>query len=141
MEPHKQHQTILVVDDHCAIHKLVKILLETEGYTVLTADDAESAMNLYREHQSAVTLLLTDIEMPDMSGLELADRALQLQPQLKVLFMSATDGDSRGFGCVRKPFTHAQLINKVGEVLEWAPARRNGKPLAKTNAESVHASS
>ena len=140
MEPHKKHQMILVVDDHYAIHKLVKTLLETEGYTVLTADDAESAMNVFKEHQSAVTLLLTDIEMPGMSGLELADRVLQQQPQLRVLFMSATSGDSGGFGCVRKPFTHAQLINKVGEVLGRASTRGNCQPLAKANPESRYAS-
>lgn len=117
MELRKQSQTILVVDDDCAIYKLVKLLLELEGYTVLTADSAESAMTLYREHQSAVALLVTDVEMPNASGLELADRVLQLEPGLRILFMSAIGGVRRGFGCVAKPFTQAQLIGRVGEVL------------------------
>jgi two-component system, cell cycle sensor histidine kinase and response regulator CckA len=116
MELRKQSETILVVDDHCAIHKLVKACLELEGYTVLTADGAESAMKLYRQHRSAVALLLTDVSMPNVSGLELADRVLQLEPELKILFMSASDGASPGFGCIRKPFTQAELIGKVGEV-------------------------
>jgi two-component system cell cycle sensor histidine kinase/response regulator CckA len=119
MEPSKPSQTILVVDDHCAISKLVRLFLELEGYTVLTADNAESAMNVFREHQAAVALLLTDVEMPNGSGLDLADRLLQLEPGLRVLFMSALDGARRGFACVVKPFTQAQLIGRVGEALEF----------------------
>jgi len=121
MKLRKQRQTILVVDDDCAISKLVKLFLELEGYTVLTADNAESAMKLYSEPQAAVALLLTDVEMPNASGLELADRVLQLEPQLKILFMSALDGARRGFGCVTKPFTQAQLIGRVSEVLASHP--------------------
>jgi two-component system cell cycle sensor histidine kinase/response regulator CckA len=126
MELRKQSQTILVVDDHCAIAKLVKLFLELEGYTVLTADNAESAMNLYREHQSAVALLLTDVEMPNVSGVDLADRVLQLEPGLRILFMSALDGARRGFGCVAKPFTQAQLIGRVGEALASRPESQEG---------------
>jgi DNA-binding NtrC family response regulator len=121
MELRKQRQTILVVDDDCAISKLVKPFLEIEGYTVLTADNAESAMKLYREPQAAVALLLTDVEMPNAIGLELADRVLQLEPHLKILFMSAIDGTRRGFGCVAKPFIQAQLIGRVSEALASRP--------------------
>jgi CheY-like chemotaxis protein len=117
----KQNQTILVVDDYSAVHTLVKVFLELEGYQVLTANCAESALKLYREHHSVVALLLTDVEMPDVSGLELADRALQLEPKLKVLFMSALEGASRGYGCLSKPFTQAELIGRVGEVLALRP--------------------
>jgi two-component system cell cycle sensor histidine kinase/response regulator CckA len=126
MELCKQSQTILVVDDHCAISKLVRLFLELEGYTVLTADNVESAMNVYREHQAAVALLLTDVEMPNGSGLDLADRILQLEPGLRILFMSALDGDRRGFGCVAKPFTQAQLIGRVSEALAFRPESLRG---------------
>ena len=130
MEPRKQSPTILVVDDHCAISKLVKLFLELEGYTVLTADNVESAISLYREHQSAIALLLTDVEMPNGSGLDLADRVLQLDPGLRILFMSALDGSRRGFGCVAKPFTQAQLIGRVGEALASRPDGREGSVAA-----------
>ena len=121
MEPRKQGPTILVVDDQCAISKLVKLFLELEGYTVLTADNAESAISVYTEHQSAIALLLTDVEMPNGSGLDLADRVLQLEPGLRILFMSALDGARSGFGCVLKPFTQAQLIGRVCEALASRP--------------------
>jgi CheY-like chemotaxis protein len=130
MELSKQSQTILVVDDHCAISKLVRLFLELEGYTVLTADNVESAMNVYREHQAAVALLLTDVEMPNGSGLDLADRILQLEPGLRILFMSALDGARRGFGCVAKPFTQAQLIGRVGEALASLPEGLGGPAAA-----------
>jgi len=102
--PHKPacSPTILVVDDDCAIRTLVKTLLEVEGYAVLIADDGETAMKLY--DQSTVAMLLTDVVMPNMNGLELADRLLRREPQLRVLFMSGSGDASRGFGCVAKPF-------------------------------------
>jgi two-component system cell cycle sensor histidine kinase/response regulator CckA len=120
MEPGKSTQTILVVDDDCAIRTLVKTLLEIEGYAVLMADGAESAMKLYE--QSNVALLLTDVVMPDINGLELADQLLRREPQLRILFMSGSEDANRGFGCVAKPFTGAGLIRRVGEVLESLPA-------------------
>ena len=121
MEPDKSRQTILVVDDNCAIRTLVKIFLEFEGYAVLVAENAETAIKLYKEHQSTVALLLTDVVMPNMNGLELADHLLRWTPQLPILFMSGSEDASRGFGCVAKPFTGTGLIRRVGEVLESLP--------------------
>lgn len=124
MEPDKSSQTILVVDDDSAIRKLVRVFLEIEGYAVLIAEDAETAMRLYAEHQSSVALLLTDVVMPNMNGLELADHLLRREPQLRILFMSGSEDASRGFGCVAKPFTGTGLVRRVGEVLQSLPATR-----------------
>ena len=121
MESHKSSQTILVVDDDYTIRKLVQVFLEFEGYAVLIAESAETAMKLYKEHQSTVALLLTDVVMPNMTGLELADQLLRWTPQLPILFMSGSDDPSRGFGCVAKPFTGTGLVRRVGEVLESLP--------------------
>lgn len=121
MELGKSNGTILVVDDDCGVRTLVKDLLEFEGYTVLMAADAATAMRVHEEYQSGVALLLTDVIMPHMNGLELADRLLQREPRLRVLFMSGSEDASRGFGCVAKPFTGAELIGRVGEVLESSP--------------------
>jgi len=118
MEPEKSSQMILVVDDDCSIRTFVKLFLEIEGYAVLIAHDAEDAMKLYTEHQSRVALLLTDVVMPNMNGLELADQLLLREPHLPILFMSGSEDASRGFGCVAKPFTASGLLRRVGEVLE-----------------------
>ena len=119
MEPGNSRPTILVVDDNCDIRRTVKALLELEGYAVLIADDAETAIKLY--DQATVALLLTDVVMPRMSGLELADQLLQREPRLRILFMSGSENVSRGFGCMAKPFTRAELIGRVGQVLESRP--------------------
>jgi two-component system, cell cycle sensor histidine kinase and response regulator CckA len=119
IEPVKPGRTILVVDDDCAIRTLVKDWLEVEGYAVVMAADAETAMKLY--DPSTVALLLTDVVMPDISGLELAERLLRREPQLRILFMSGSEDASRGFGCMAKPFSGAGLIRRVGEVLESPP--------------------
>jgi CheY-like chemotaxis protein len=124
MEPDKSSQTILVVDDDYTIRKFVKVFLEIEGYAVLIAESAETAMKLYKEHQSTVVLLLTDVVMPNMTGLELADNLLRWAPQLPILFMSGSADASRGFGCVAKPFTVTGLVRRVGEVLQSLPAAR-----------------
>jgi len=117
----QQHETILVVDDEPSICLLVKTLLEIEGYAVLTARDAETAIKIYQEHSAEITLLLTDMRMPEMNGVELADRILRWEPQMRVLFMSGSDVATRGYGCIAKPFSRAQLIGRVGQALERRP--------------------
>jgi two-component system, cell cycle sensor histidine kinase and response regulator CckA len=113
----QQHETILVVDDEPSICRLVKTLLEREGYAVFIAGDAETASKIYEEHSAEVALLLTDMRMPGTNGVELADRILRCTPQMRVLFMSGSDAASRGFGCLAKPFTRAQLISRVNQAL------------------------
>jgi len=117
----QQHETILVVDDEPSICRLVKTLLECEGYAVLMAGDAETANKLYEDHSAEVALLLTDMRMPGTNGVDLADRILRCAPQMRVLFMSGSDAASRGFGCLAKPFTRAQLISRVNQALSGRP--------------------
>ena len=59
--------------------------------------------------------------MPNINGLELADLLFQQEPCLRVLFMSGSEDASRGFGCVAKPFAGAELIGRVGDVLDSPP--------------------
>src|SRR6185436_16289885 len=93
----QEHEAILVVDDEPAICSLVKTLLEREGYAVLIAGDAETATYIYEEHSAEVALLLTDVKMPGMNGVELADRILRRKPQMRVLFMSGSHRSARDF--------------------------------------------
>src|ERR1700682_1273989 len=117
----QQRETILVVDDEPSICRLVKTLLESEGYAVLIAGDAETASKIYEEHSAEITLLLTDMRMPGTNGVELADLMRRWKPQMRVLFMSGSDAATRGFGCIAKPFTRAQLTSRVGRALERRP--------------------
>lgn len=124
-----ENHTILVVDDEPAIRRLVKKQLEIAGYSVLLADDGVCALNLFEEHRATVRLLLTDVVMPKMDGLVLADQVLRREPEARIFFMSGSSlNASRGFGCVKKPFKIAELIGKINEVLNWRHLHRMEQP-------------
>jgi CheY-like chemotaxis protein len=111
-------KTILVVDDDQIIRRLIRIYLERAGYVVLDAEHGEEALQLFK-HQPEITLLLSDVLMPKMDGLQLADAVLTFRPELPILFISGNRQNcSRGFGCVAKPFTAQALLARIAEVLE-----------------------
>ena len=120
---------VLVVDDEPEIRKLVSVILTTAGYTVFLADSGEHALRLFHKHASEITLVLTDVVAPGMSGPMLVDELLELQPHLKVLFMSGFNESQvvrryvveRGFVLLQKPFTAEQLLNEIQESI--GPAR------------------
>jgi DNA-binding response OmpR family regulator len=110
--------TILVVDDNLDSSAFTKHFLETAGWTVLTAADGAEALRFYEQHRARIVLLLTDVTMPNIDGLELAERVLRINSQLPVLFM--TGGfwlPKRGLECIAKPFRSAELVDRVRRVL------------------------
>jgi len=124
-----QNGTILIVDDNLDVRAFAQVFLEHAGYSVVTAADGEEGLRYYETHRSSIALLLTDVTMPNMNGLELADRVLGLDSQLPVLFMSGdTWSADRGFGCVAKPFRPAQLVERVSRVLKPTHTRKEGLP-------------
>jgi signal transduction histidine kinase len=117
--------TILVVEDEEQVRMLTHTVLTRVGYRVLEATSASEAIRLLTEYQGAIDLLLTDVVMPEMRGMELASRAEAVRPGLPVLFMSGyTDAGVIHQGAldsampfIQKPFTAASLYQKVREVL------------------------
>jgi len=110
--------TILVVDDDCAVRTLVGAFLEDAGYRVLVAADGVEGVSVFKQHQSDIALLITDVMMPNMNGFDLADCVLQLDSQLPVIFVSGNvQGADRGHGCIAKPFTPAALVGRVRKAL------------------------
>jgi two-component system, cell cycle sensor histidine kinase and response regulator CckA len=113
--------TILVVDDERAVRALVKSVLEKHGYAILEAVSGEQALELLTQGPSEVALILTDIVMPGMSGVDLATRLQQLKPMLPVLLMTGfTDEDTEAlhrFAYIRKPFQPGELVRRVAELL------------------------
>jgi CheY-like chemotaxis protein len=116
-------ETILVVDDQPATLKVARILLESFGYEVLAAGDAQEAMIIYRQHQERIRLLLTDVVMPDITGPQLAGRLRRIDPTLRVIYMSGYPHEelrSAGVVFLAKPFNPAGLSKAVREALDVA---------------------
>jgi CheY-like chemotaxis protein len=122
---------ILVVDDNLDIRGFAKMFLETAGYSVVTAADGDEALRFYEQHQSSIALLLTDVSMPNINGIELANRVLGIDSQLPILFMS---GDAWSvypdLECLAKPFHPAELVERVSQALNGNARRSRGAPVA-----------
>ena len=116
-------ETILVVDDDDRVRVAVQDMLEMMGYTVLDTGNPRVALRLV-EHLT-IHLLLTDLVMPLLGGMELAGRVAVLSPQTKVLLMSGSIvSDARRHPSIAKPFTPDELAERVRHVLaQPAPCR------------------
>ena len=120
-------ETILLVDDEEGVRMLCFAVLQTNGYNVLEADNAESALAAYDKNAHKVDMLLTDVVMRQMNGFELGRELSQRNPELKILYMSGyrdqaagTDPEQTPSRFLRKPFTPDLLLAKVREVLDAA---------------------
>lgn len=89
----KEQRTILLVDDEPLVRKATSRLLRSMGYTVLAAESGEVALGIVNQHLEDIDLVLTDVVMPEMNGLDFARELSRRSPLLKILFMSGfTDG-------------------------------------------------
>jgi two-component system cell cycle sensor histidine kinase/response regulator CckA len=126
--PAMDKRTILVVDDEAEIRKLVGAMVSQAGYTILTADSGEHALVLYKNNKGPIDLLITDVIAPGMSGPMLADKLTEIQPDLKVLYISGYDNThvvqkyvvEKGHALLSKPFTVEEMKAKVREMLSSA---------------------
>lgn len=112
--------TILVVEDDNIVRMLIVDVLEELEYIVFEAADAESALEHLSDQGKTFDLLMTDQGLPDMKGVDLAQRALVLRPALPVLFASgyAENIDvPKGMHVIGKPFSIDQLRDKVRGIL------------------------
>ena len=118
-------ETIFVVEDEDRVRLMVVASLKELGYTVIQASNGTEALRLMEEGQHP-TLLFTDVVMPNMTGRELADQAMQLIPGLKVLFTTGYTRNAivhnavvdRGTNLLLKPFSLDQLAAKLRSVLD-----------------------
>ena len=114
--------TILVVDDDDLILKLVVKILSAAKFMVLSANSGQSALQIANTFEGGIDLLLSDVEMPEMTGLDLGATLQKARPDIHVMLMSgSTDGSllalNYGWVFIQKPFDAAQLVKMVTEVL------------------------
>jgi CheY-like chemotaxis protein len=120
------HETLLVVEDEPAILALIRKNLQRLGYSVIEAASAKDAFALANQHDGPLHLLLTDVVMPEMNGLDLYTKIAASHPGIRVIFMSGYSADAfprsdDGKGAVsvlQKPFSVQQLSTRVREVLD-----------------------
>ena len=111
-------ETILVVDDEPEVRALAREVLESLGYTVFDTGDPQQALRIVKERP--VQLLLTDVVMPIMNGLELAKRVEAVNPAIKVVVMSGyqtADIAPSGRPFLPKPFSVKALGDRVRDAL------------------------
>jgi two-component system, cell cycle sensor histidine kinase and response regulator CckA len=115
----------LAEDEH-GVRMILQKVLQAQGYHVLVAASGHEAIRMSQQHPGPLHLLVTDLAMPGMSGMELSERLLSLYPGMKVLYMSGHPNggtEQAGLGALQwpflqKPFSPRVLAKRVREVLD-----------------------
>jgi two-component system cell cycle sensor histidine kinase/response regulator CckA len=125
----KETKTILVVDDNEQALALVKEALSTRGFTVITANRGAGAITaLESKKGDSIELVIIDLVMPDVDGMELATKVLTKRPDIRILVMSGYADDvvvhgvfeSKKVDFLGKPFSIRDLFSRVNALLEMA---------------------
>lgn len=132
--PQDDPKTILVVDDDPCIVAVIFAILTDSEYDVMTAGSGAEALEQSRAFPDDIHLLLSDFQMPGMSGIDLATQMTAERPQLKVLLMSGFDGGmlilNEGWHFLAKPFIASQLRALIlGLVVPDRKSPKLSKPL------------
>jgi CheY-like chemotaxis protein len=118
-------ETILLVDDDETLRRTGKRILERLGYRVLLAADGEEALDVFRQHAEEIDLVVSDVRMPRMGGLELVARLREEGSAVRVLIASGSMGadldpgpETHGLPVIAKPWGLAEFAARVRRVLD-----------------------
>ncbi len=115
-------ETILLAEDEPGVRKYVREVLQMHGYHVLEAENGAEAMDSASRYAGAIHLLLTDVIMPELGGIDLAEKFTAVRPETPVLLMSGyTDRVARrelAGAFIEKPFTPAALLARIREMMD-----------------------
>jgi DNA-binding NtrC family response regulator len=113
LDPPNDRKNILVVDDHASILAVISGVLARDNYNIMTASSGTHGLQQSRDFKGRIDLLLSDFQMPGMSGIDLATAMTVERPQLRVLLMSGFPGGllvlNDGWHFLAKPFVNSQL--------------------------------
>lgn len=120
------HETVLLVEDNDLLRKTMTMVLQRHGYNVLEAPNGSRGVVMAENHQGPIQLVITDMNLPELSGLQMIERLITLKPGLRMLFMSGGyEGvlgqqgvTSSKADFLQKPFDIATLTQRVREILD-----------------------
>lgn len=122
----KGSETILAVEDNPEVRNLLETVLKKNGYTAFIAEDAETALSISSSYEGIIHLLITDVIIPDMNGLQLYNKISEIRPEIKSIYISGYTANviahngklDEGINFIQKPFSISDFIRKVREVLD-----------------------
>ncbi|MFP4597616.1 MAG: response regulator [Persicimonas sp.] len=122
--------TVLLIEDDAELRSLIKKILQRKGFIVLTAGHGPAALETAKEHDGTIEVVLADVVMPGMTVAKLHEQLVEICPTTRFIFMSGhskAEMIRRGVPAthtdfVEKPFSNADLADKVREVAEAARA-------------------
>lgn len=130
--PDNSKRTILFADDDGQMQKLIAKLLTQCGYKVLTAANGNDALKKARDFKGIIDLLLSDVEMPGMTGVELATQLNQERPDTKILLISGLPSGlivlNNGWQFLPKPFVADMLRDRIRDCLSEQPPAPERSP-------------
>jgi len=130
--PSRGSEVVLVVEDEDAVRKLICGILKRQGYRILQAGNGGEALLVCEQHPEKINLMISDITMPGMTGVDLASRLSVIRPDMKVLLMSGYSESAavrqglltRDVPFLEKPFVPQTLARKVREALDGIAVTR-----------------
>jgi CheY-like chemotaxis protein len=121
----RSNETILLAEDEPDLRELLTSLLRTHGYRVITAKDGEEAVFLAKKHHGSLDLLLTDIVMPHMNGIEASHIIRAIRPSVSILYMTgyaeeafSMSRSEPNVALLEKPVSPSVLFGKIRELLD-----------------------
>ena len=124
---------VLLAEDEPVVRNMLRAIIQAEGYSFLVAANGEEALALSRAYPAEIDLLLTDVKMPKMNGLDLSKEIVHERACIKILVISGGASDEIRKANIRlpflkKPFMAAAFITKIHEVLAGPPAQSYSSP-------------
>jgi DNA-binding NtrC family response regulator len=119
-------KTILIVEDEAGIKDLISEILTNHGYNTISSSNGEDGLRLFKKHRDKVALLISDIRMPMMNGIELYHKVMELEPKLPYICLTGYDIDFEAqklhndgkIKLLTKPFALKELILMVKKLLD-----------------------
>jgi len=122
----KGHETILAVEDTPEVRNLLEKVLTKNGYITFIAENAESALKIASSYEGVIDLLITDVIMPDMNGMQLYAGISEMRPDIKVIYISGytanvitwNEKNEEEINFIQKPFSISDFRKKIRNVLD-----------------------